>query len=125
MGLGVPETDARHFDQGLRLGSTLVTVDAGPRTAEALLILDRHGMDFGPSGPERFAAFDRAAVNVGDPTLAGLDIGSSGVGMGDVAASSTGTRGFEPSRARSSRRERRVRQDPGYAGPERRMAGVR
>src|SRR6478672_5321838 len=91
MGLGVPESDARHFDQGLRLGSTLVTVDAGPRTAEALVILDRHGMDFGPSGTERFAAFDRAAGNVGDPTIAGL--------------------GFEPSRARSPRRERRVRRD--------------
>ena len=37
MSLGVPETDARHFDQGLRLGSTLVTVDAGRRTAEALV----------------------------------------------------------------------------------------
>ena len=50
MGMGVPEIDARHFDEGLRLGSTLVTVDAGPRTDEALVILDRHGMDFGPSG---------------------------------------------------------------------------
>jgi hypothetical protein len=126
MGLGVPETDARHFDQGLRLGSTLVTVDAGPRTAEALVILDRHGMDFGPSGTERFAAFDRAAGNVGDPTMAGLDIGSSGLGMGDVASgSSTGTRGFEPSRARSPRRERRVRRDAAYTGPERRLAGGR
>src|SRR6476469_975872 len=86
MGLGVPETDARHFDQGLRLGSTLVTVDAGPRTPEALAILDRHGIDFGPSGTERFAAFDRAAGNIGDPTMAGLDIGSTGSGMGDMAS---------------------------------------
>jgi hypothetical protein len=128
MGLGVPETDAKHFDQGLRLGSTLVTVDAGSRTAEALVILERHGMDFGPSGTERFGAFDRVTGNVGDPTMAGLDIGSAGIGMGDVASgSSTGTRGFEPSpsRARSPRRERRVRQDSAYTGPERRMAGVR
>jgi len=121
MGLGVPEPDARHFDQGLRLGSTLVTVDAGPRTAEALVILDRHGMDFGPSGTERFGAFDRAAGTAGDPTMAGLDIGSTGIGMGDVASgSSTGRRGFEPLRTTS--RERRVRQDPTYAGPERRVA---
>jgi Heat induced stress protein YflT len=121
-GLGVPETDARHFDQGLRLGSTLVTVDAGPRTAEALVILDRHGMDFGPSGTERFAAFDRAAITAGDPIMAGLDIDSSSVGMGDVAsASSTGTRG----RGSRKARERRIRQDPAYAGPERRMAGAR
>jgi hypothetical protein len=120
MGLGVPESDARHFDQGLRLGSTLVTVDAGARTADALMILDRHGMDFGPSGTERFAAFDRAAGTAGDPTLAGLDIGSAGIGMGDVASgSSTGTRGLEP---RRPARERRNQQDPAYAGPERRVA---
>lgn len=125
MGLGVPETDARHFDQGLRLGSTLVTVDAGSRTPEALVILDRHGIDFGPSGAERFAAFDRVTGNVGDPTMAGLDFGSGVIGMGDVAsASSTGTRGSEPPRQRS-RRERRVRTDPAYAGPERRVAGAR
>ena len=52
--LGVPEADARHFDEGLRSGRTLVTVDAGVRTAEALVILDRHGMDFGPSGASRY-----------------------------------------------------------------------
>ena len=54
--LGVPETDARHFDEGLRSGRTLVTVDAGARTAEALMMLDRHGMDFGPSGASRYAS---------------------------------------------------------------------
>jgi len=123
MGLGVPEVDARHFDHGLRLGSTLVTVDAGPRTSEALMILDRHGMDFGPSGTERFAAFDRAAGTAGDPTMAGLDIGSTGIGMGDVASgSSTGSRGPE---TRRPARERRTRQDPAYAGPERRVAAAR
>ena len=121
MGLGVPEADARHFDHGLRLGSTLVTVDAGARTSEALMILDRHGVDFGPSGTERFAAFDRAAGTAGDPTMAGLDIGSTGIGVGDVASgSSTGTRGFETKRPIA--RERRARQDPAYAGPERRVA---
>jgi hypothetical protein len=52
--LGVPEADARHFDEGLRSGRTLVTVDAGARTSEALMMLDRHGMDFGPSGASRY-----------------------------------------------------------------------
>lgn len=47
--LGVPEEDARHFDLGLRSGGVLVTVDAGPRTGEALAILERHGMDLGPT----------------------------------------------------------------------------
>jgi hypothetical protein len=53
-GMGVPEHDAEHFDQGLRQGGTIVTVDAGPRTREALVLLERHGMDFGPSGIERY-----------------------------------------------------------------------
>ena len=53
-GMGVPEQDAEHFDRGLRSGGTIVTVDAGPRTREALVLLERHGMDFGPSGVERY-----------------------------------------------------------------------
>jgi heat induced stress protein YflT len=126
MGLGVPETDAKHFDQGLRLGSTLVTVDAGPRTAEALVVLDRHGMDFGPSGAERFSAFDRAAGAAGDPTIAGLDAPRGVIGMDEVPSGlMTGARGAQPSRPRSTGRERRSRQDPAYTGPERRLAGVR
>lgn len=56
VGLGVPEEDARHFDLGLRAGGTLVTVDAGDRTVEALDILEHHGMDLGPSGRGRFEA---------------------------------------------------------------------
>jgi hypothetical protein len=166
MGMGVPEEDAKHFDLGLRSGHTLVTVDAGSRTAEALAILVRHDMDFGPSGSERYGAFDRARAtdaagdapsSLGDPTLAGLDagigsigtlddgiggaggsdagigntsnVGLGGMGAGDVASgSSTGTRGFpspgEVSRQRYGGRERRGRQDPAYAGPERRLTAV-
>jgi hypothetical protein len=92
--LGVPETDARHFDEGLRSGRTLVTVDAGARTAEALMMLDRHGMDFGPSGASRY---------------------ESGVeARGDLARERRQYRG----------EERRTTQDPTYAGPERRLVGV-
>ena len=86
VGMGVPEADARHFDLALRSGSTLVTVDAGARTEEALGILERHGMDFGPSGARRYGSFGR--------------------GAGKEA------------------RDRRSRQDPSYAGPERRLVGV-
>ena len=92
--LGVPEADARHFDEGLRSGRTLVTVDAGARTAEALVILDRHGMDFGPSGASRY---------------------ESGIEAGDELARERG-------RYRGA--ERRTTQDPTYAGPERRLVGV-
>jgi hypothetical protein len=48
VGMGVPEEDARYFDAALRSGGTLVTVNAGPRTKEALAVLQRHGTDFGP-----------------------------------------------------------------------------
>lgn len=86
VGMGVPEADAQHFDLGVRSGSILVTVDAGARTAEALAILERHGMDFGPSGARRYGGFGRGS----DPETP----------------------------------ERRTRQDPAYAGPERRLVGV-
>lgn len=51
-GMGVPESDAKHFDRGLRAGGTLVTVDAGGRTPEALDILESHGADTGPTSPK-------------------------------------------------------------------------
>src|SRR5918911_1987969 len=35
VGMGIPEEDARHFDQGFRAGGTLVTVAAGNRVEEA------------------------------------------------------------------------------------------
>ena len=72
--LGVPEADARHFDEGLRSGRTLVTVDAGARTAEALMVLDRHGMDFGPSGASRYERGrypGKERRTTQDPTYAG------------------------------------------------------
>jgi hypothetical protein len=92
--LGVPEVDARHFDEGLRSGRTLVTVDAGARTAEALMLLDRHGMDFGPSGASRY---------------------ESEVETGDELASE---------RVRYRGKERRTTQNAMYAGPERRLVRV-
>ena len=92
--LGVPEADARHFDEGLRSGRTLVAVGAGARTSEALVILDRHGMDFGPSGASRYAS--------------GIKAG------GEPAREREGYRG----------NDRRTTRDPAYAGPERRLVGV-
>ena len=75
IGLGVPEEDARHFDRGFREGGTLVTVDAGARTPEALAILARHEVDLGPSGPVRYG--DR---RVGlDPEYAGPERRLAGV----------------------------------------------
>jgi hypothetical protein len=96
--LGVPEEDARHFDGGLRSGGTLVTVDAGARTPEALAILQRHEVDFGPSGALRFDGVDWSARDNSAPAAAAP-------------------------RAYAGE-ERRVFLDPTYAGPERRAVGV-
>jgi uncharacterized protein (TIGR02271 family) len=49
-GMGVPEEDARHFDQGFQAGGTLITVDAGARAAEARDCLYESGADLGSQG---------------------------------------------------------------------------
>lgn len=94
---GVPDEDARHFDNGLRSGGTLVTVDAGARTPEALAILQRHEVDFGPSGARRFGL----DWSVRDNSIPAAAAPSAYVGV-----------------------DRRVFLDPGYPGPERRLVGV-
>jgi hypothetical protein len=125
-GMGVSEQDAQHFDLGLRSGGTLVAVGAGNRTDEALAILQRHGIDFGPSRGAQATPRDISAAGPGDVGAAEIPVatGEIGVGAGDVASgSSTGTRGF-PSRKAYSGRERRVRQNTNYSGPERRAIGI-
>jgi hypothetical protein len=133
VGLGVPEGDARHFDEGLRSGRTLVTVNAGARTAEALAILDRHGMDFGPSGAARYEVTDIEIDDLDDSTeeevdkarLDAIDAGVVGTRQGDrTAGPSRSGRGAADRRTHYSGRERRVTRDAMYAGPERRLAGV-
>jgi hypothetical protein len=57
IGLDIPETEARHFDAGVRSGHVLVIVRAGSRAEEALGILERHGGSMGtdqasPQPPE-------------------------------------------------------------------------
>ncbi len=101
IGLGVPEEDAQHFDRGIRSGGILVTVDAGARTLEALDILNRHGMDLGPSEGRRFEV---TAVSIEAPAAA-------------TERATSGRRAYQG-------RERRVRGDSSYAGPERRLVGV-
>lgn len=50
VGMGVPEEDAKHFDQGFRAGGTLVTVNAGNRADEARNCLYESGADLGSVG---------------------------------------------------------------------------
>jgi hypothetical protein len=97
IGMGVPERDARYFDQGLREGGTLVTVNAGDGTPEALAILQRHGGDLGPSGAERFERESGLAASQADR--------------------SDRTSPYEGE-------DRRSRKGESYSGPERRLAGV-
>ena len=56
IGLDIPESDARHFEAGIRSGRVLVLVHARERIEEAQAILQRHhgGTDVGtkPSSPE-------------------------------------------------------------------------
>ncbi len=47
MGMGIPEEDARHFDEGFKAGGTLVTVNAEGREAEARECLLESGADLG------------------------------------------------------------------------------
>jgi hypothetical protein len=130
IGLGVPEEDAQHFDQGLRSGGTLVTVNAGSRTGDALAILQRHEVDFGPSRGRRFATWDDTAgagpASLGSAVYGDATAIPAGLDADDVASgSSTGTRGMSSAeRTRYTGRERRIRRDVSYAGPERRLVGV-
>jgi uncharacterized protein (TIGR02271 family) len=48
VGLGVPENEARHFEEGIKAGGILVTVRAEGRFQEAADLLRRHGADLGP-----------------------------------------------------------------------------
>jgi uncharacterized protein (TIGR02271 family) len=50
VGMGVPEEDARHFDEGFRAGGILVTVNAGSRAEEARECLYESGADLGSLG---------------------------------------------------------------------------
>lgn len=50
MGMGIPEEDARHFDEGFRAGGILVTVNAQGREEEARECLYEAGADLGSVG---------------------------------------------------------------------------
>jgi uncharacterized protein (TIGR02271 family) len=46
--LGLSETEAKHFEHGVREGRVLVTVNAGDRAADAYAVLQSEGADLGP-----------------------------------------------------------------------------
>jgi hypothetical protein len=50
IGHGIPEEDARHYEQEIAAGKTIVTVKAGDRYDQAVDILRRHGA-YGKGSP--------------------------------------------------------------------------
>ncbi|HEU5169111.1 MAG TPA: hypothetical protein VFU46_01165 [Gemmatimonadales bacterium] len=49
IGMGIPEHEARRFGRGFEQGGTLITVRAGGRAQEALMLLRANGADVGPT----------------------------------------------------------------------------
>jgi uncharacterized protein (TIGR02271 family) len=95
VGLGVPENEARHFEQGVKEGRVLVTVKAEGRGAEVAEILRRHDADLGPGFTADVASAgagaDRSTADVagtGQERLAlreeELEVGKERVKAGEV-----------------------------------------
>ena len=135
VGMGIPEHEAEHFERGVREGGVLVTVDARGRGSEARRILEATGADLGrgsmiPVGTgemERttrsldrdeldadLAGDERAILE--EETIVGYVRGGD-VLMPIQESDEAETLESEPWRGN----ERRFRQDPSYAGPERRV----
>ncbi len=49
IGMGIPEHEARRFGRGFEQGGALITVRAGARAPEALMLLRENGADVGPT----------------------------------------------------------------------------
>ena len=104
VGMGIPEEDAKHFDEGFRAGGTLVTVNAGNRADEARICLFESGADLGPTRARMSTGADPADRMAGERSV----------------VESSYSEGSEPWRGN----ERRYRHDSSYSGPERRVAQV-
>jgi hypothetical protein len=73
-GMGIPQADARYYQDQLESGSTIVTVQAGPRYQEALDILHHHGS---------YDATDRPSIQEPDvmPGVYTSDISTAASGL--------------------------------------------
>lgn len=109
IGMGTTEEEARYFEDRFKEGDVLIAVDAPGRTAEARDILGEYDGDLGPTH-RRYADTLRTA-----PTEADDDVEEVEVVLieEDVL--------YAPA---WDGNDRRVRPDPTYSGPERRLAGV-
>lgn len=111
VGMGVPEEDAKHFDQGFRSGGTLVTVSAGNRAEEARTCLHENGADLGSLGRDMSSAV-------------GSSRGSDTVRREEARVEWTGDASVQGGNEAWRGNERRYRHDNNYSGPERRLSRV-
>jgi hypothetical protein len=110
VGMGVPEEDARRFDQGFRAGGTLVTVNPGDRVEEARTCLYESGADLGSQGPSMRTSTTAAERSPGSTEAAErIELREE-----ELREDTEAWRG----------NERRYHHDASYSGPERRLAQV-
>ena len=144
IGMGLREDEAKHFENALKGGGVLVAVEAGPQATEARRILLDAGADLGPG---QDLSQGRAPATGSDMT----DLGSRPGSLATEVQSSytegsamSGAERMDQQQGRTPRgsasdgdvvgqeellesepwrgHERRYRDDPNYAGPERRVA---
>ena len=110
--MGMAEEEARRYQDGVRAGGVLVTVEAGARVAQAVAILERHEASLGPTVPG------------GGRTASGMPAGKSAPEMIPEDARKTHPAGIVNLAAVEGYgpegRERRRVADPLFAGPDRR-----
>ena len=116
VGMGVPEEDARHFDQGFRAGGTLVTVNAGDRVEEARTCLYESGGDLGSQGRGMRTSATAAERSPGS-TEAAARIEEARIERSGDTALHGDTEAWRGN-------ERRYHHDASYSGPERRLTRV-
>jgi hypothetical protein len=119
VGMGVPEEDARYFEEGLRAGGVLVTVHAGSRIQEVRQILRGRGADL-EAAARSTATSGMTSTGESQQRLELREEELRAEELGDAQVSTGGKAPSEPWRGS----ERRYHDDKSYAGPERRVANV-
>jgi hypothetical protein len=130
VGMGVPEEDARHFDQGFRAGGTLVTVDAGDRVEEAQKCLYESGADLGSQGRgmrTSATAAERSPGTTQDSQRIEFreeELRAETVRREEAQIEQSGEARIQGETEAWRGNERRYHHDTSYRGPERRLTGV-
>jgi hypothetical protein len=134
VGMGIPEEDARHFDEGFRAGGTLVTVDARGRAEEARECLYESGADLGSLG--RGLSSEKMSTGVSTAERPAGTAEEARIQLREEELRAETERREEArieqtgdTRVRGETdswrgNERRYRHDSSYSGPERRLAGI-